>query len=263
MQTVTASQAIQSAQNNPDQHRRTIPQQIKPQPSAFVSAKQTTCPECNDARYFRYEVPLGHPMFGRYLPCPKCNGEAVNAASGLNPIERKITFADIETQGRPGATKMMNAARTFINGGRCGFLTIHGGFGNGKSTILKAIVNDCITAGIEARYITMTEVMVYAREAFDSQQQGDSDYGRIARLAKVTMLVIDEVDKARVTDYAREVQTHLFDARYRNAHQLGTVVAWNGHFDAIDLPWVRSRLSEYPVVENTDADMRPLIGGLA
>lgn len=184
------------------------------------------------------------------------------AASGLNPLERKIAFADIETNGRPGAAKMMGAARAFIAEDRRGFLTVHGGFGNGKSTILKAIVNDCITAGVEARYVTMTEVMVYAREAFDSQQQGDSDYGRIARLAKTQVLVIDEVDKARVTDYAREVQTHLFDVRYRNAHQLGTVVAWNGRFDAIDLPWVRSRLSEYPVVENSDADMRPLIGGM-
>lgn len=202
-------------------------------------------------------------MFGRYIPCPKCNSEAVIIASGLNPLERKISFADIETQGRPGAAKMMSAARTFISEGRRGFFTVHGGFGNGKSTILKAIVNDCITSGVEARYITMTEVMVYAREAFDSQQKGDSDYGRISRLAKVQVLVIDEVDKARVTDYARELQTHLFDVRYRNAHQLGTVVAWNGRFDAIDLPWVRSRLSEYTVIENRDADMRPLIGGMS
>jgi DNA replication protein DnaC len=221
------------------------------------------CPECGGIRYFRYDVPFGHPMFGRNFPCPKCNADALVFASGLNPIERQITFADIETQGRTGAAKMLNAARIFIAGGRCGFLTVHGGFGNGKSTLLKAIVNDCITAGVDARYITMTEVMVCAREAFDSQQQGDSDYGRIAKLAKTTVLVIDELDKARVTDYAREVQTHLFDVRYRNAHQLGTVVAWNGHFDAIDLPWVRSRLSAYPVVENTDADMRPLIGGMA
>ncbi len=208
-------------------------------------------------------MPFGHPVFGRYFPCPACNADAVIAASGLNPLERKITFADIETKGRPGAARMMSAAQSFISSGRNGFFTIHGGFGNGKSTILKAIVNDCLTAGVEARYITMNEVMVYAREAFDSSQSGDSDYGRIAKLAKTTVLVIDELDKARVTDYAREVQTHLFDVRYRNAHQLGTIVAWNGGFAAIDLPWVRSRLSEYPVVENGDADMRPLIGGVA
>jgi DNA replication protein DnaC len=183
--------------------------------------------------------------------------------AGLNPQERTIRFADIETHGRPGAQAMLSSVRQFISDGRIGFLTIHGGYGNGKSMCLKALVNDCIANRVDVHYITMTEVMVYAREAFESEQRGDTDYGRIARLASTQVLVIDELDKARVTDYAREVQTHLFDKRYRNSHMLGTVVAWNGRFDALDLPWVRSRLSEYAVVENNDADMRPLLGGMA
>jgi DNA replication protein DnaC len=201
--------------------------------------------------------------FGRSFPCPACNADAVTYNSGLNPQERKIKFEDIETRNRPGAAAMLNAARSFMAADCRGFLTVHGGFGNGKSTVMKALVNACLEHGIDARYITMTEVMVYAREAFESQQQGDSDYGRIAKLAAIRVLVIDELDKARITEYAREVQTHLFDVRYRNADQFGTVVAWNGRFDALDLPWVRSRLSEYPVVENLDVDMRPLIGGMA
>ncbi len=178
-------------------------------------------------------------------------------------MERKIRFEDIETQGRPGAAAMLAAGRNFVEQGRTGFLTVHGGYGNAKSMFLKALVNDCIAQQVDVRYITMTEVMVYAREAFDSEQRGDSDYGRIGRLASTQVLVIDELDKARVTDYAREVQTHLFDARYRLSHMLGTVVAWNGPFAALDLPWVRSRLSEFLVVENNDADMRPRVGGQA
>jgi DNA replication protein DnaC len=97
-------------------------------------------------------------------------------------------------------------------------------------------------------------VLNYAREAFESQKQGDTDYGRITDLARYPVLVIDEVDKARVTDYAKEVQTHLFDARYRKAHEMGTVVAWNGSFESLELPWVRSRLSQFVVVENRVAD---------
>jgi DNA replication protein DnaC len=219
------------------------------------------CPECDGKRYFRYDVPLGHQYFGKYFPCTTCNKDAVTWNSGLNPQERKVTFDEIETVNRPGAANMLNAARTFLSGNCRGFLTIHGGYGNGKSTTLKALVNQCLSIGIEARYITMTEVMVYAREAFESEKAGDTDYGRISKLAAIHVLVIDEMDKARVTDYAREVQTHLFDVRYRNAETLGTVVAWNGAFEAIDLPWVRSRLSEYPVILNKDADMRPLLGG--
>jgi DNA replication protein DnaC len=206
-------------------------------------------------------VDLDHPAFGRLVPCPVCN--AGERLAGLNPMEREIKLSDLETEGRPGAAAMVRAARAWIAQGRTGFLTFHGGYGNGKSTVLRAIVNDCIEQRVDVRYITMTEVMIYVKEAFDSEQRGDSDYGRIARLASTPVLVIDELEKARITDYAREVQTHLFDTRYRNSHLFGTVVAWNGPFTALDLPWVQSRLSQFQVVFNTDSDMRPLLGGLA
>lgn len=159
---------------------------------------------------------------------------------------------------RPGTVGMMQAAKTFIGDPR-GFLTIHGSFGTGKSTALKSIVAECVKFGIEAHYTTLSEIMAYAREAF--RDPNDTDYGRITRLARIQVLAIDEVDKARLTEYAREIQTHFFDVRYRNAGILGTVLAWNGSFEALDMPWVRSRLTEYPIISNNDADARPMIGG--
>lgn len=251
----TMAQAIKKAQAKQSTPQTTMP------PQSVSRNAAPPCPLCEGAKYLRLDLEIGHPSFGRVVPCPECNTAEVTA--GLNPQERGIRFADIETHGRPGAQAMLSAAMQFVSGGRKGFLTIHGGYGNGKSMCLKALVNDCIANSVDVRYITMTEVMVYAREAFESEQRGDTDYGRIARLAFTQVLVIDELDKARVTDYAREVQTHLFDTRYRNSHMLGTVVAWNGRFETLDLPWVRSRLSEYTVVENNDADMRPLLGGMA
>lgn len=232
---------------------------MPPQNSSKPNNVKQQCLECNDAKYFRYDVEIDHPMFGKFFPCEACNKNAVAESTGLNPLERKITFADIVTKERPGAVKMLKAAQEFMLT-QTGFLTIHGGFGNAKTTLLKAIINECVIKGISARYATMTEVMNYAREAFENTKQGDTDYGRISKLAQVQVLVIDELDKARVTEYAREVQTHLFDVRYRKSHLVGTVVAWNGEFDAIDLPWVLSRLSQFVVVENNDTDMRPLLG---
>lgn len=217
------------------------------------------CGDCGGTKYFRYDVDREHPMFGKSFPCSTCNKDAVAESTGLNPLERKINFSDIIADGKKGAQTMLKSAQEFMVD-KTGFLTIHGGFGNGKTTLLKAIINECVNQGVSARYTTMTEVMNYAREAFENTQQGDTDYGRITKLAQVQVLVIDEVDKARVTEYAREVQTHLFDVRYRKSHLVGTVVAWNGDFNAIDLPWVLSRLSQFTVVENNDTDMRPLLG---
>lgn len=251
-----AKKVLEKQSNSP-----LLPTPTEPPQSGCLGAEQSVCPECEGKRFFRYEVPFGHQYFGKNFPCPSCNAEAVTYNSGLNQLERRVCLEDLVVAGRPGAGKMVNAAMQFITNGCHGFLTFHGGYGNGKSTAMIAMVNECLKRKIDAKYITMTEVMVYAREAFESEKVGDTDYGRISKLAGVHVLFIDEIDKARVTDYAREVQTHLFDVRYRNADRLGTVVAWNGGFDALDLPWVRSRLSEYMVVENLDADMRPMLGG--
>jgi len=156
---------------------------------------------------------------------------------------------------------MVSACRRFMKS-KTGMLSIYGGYGNGKSTALRSIVNQCLSEGIEARYMTMYEVMAYAREAFESRQAGDTDAGRITRLAGTRVLCLDELDKGRMSDYAIEIQTHLFEVRYRRADVLGTVVAWNGALDTLKMPWVVSRVSEFEVVNNTDADLRPVIGGV-
>lgn len=217
------------------------------------------CEICGVQKFVRYNVPMDDVRFGKAFPCPGCNRDGVIMASGLNPQERKTTLDALQLMGRPGTARMVAAARRFIDGDYKGFLSICGGYGNGKTSALKAIVNDCINRGIEARYITLSELMAYAREAFDSQQAGDSDYGRISRIALIRVVCIDELDKARVTEYAREIQTHFFDVRYRRAHELGTVCAWNGDEDAIGLPWVKSRMSQFEIVTNNDPDIRSIL----
>lgn len=198
-------------------------------------------------------------MFGKIHPCPMCNPLEKSQSVGLNAKESKIKLDDIVTQGRPGTQRMVAAARKFIEDNRIGFLTVHGTYGNAKTTLLQAVVNDCVKRNIPARYITMTEVMAYAREAFESNRTGDTDFGRIQELAKIRVIAIDEIEKARLSDYSFEVQTHLFNYRYRLSHELGTILAWNGAFNDIDMPSVLSRLSQFPVVENNDSDMRPLL----
>ena len=222
------------------------------------------CEYCNDQRVFRFDVPFGDPRFGRAYPCPKCNQDGVTARAGLVGSEMSLTLDAINTTDRPGAAAMLRAARIILDK-RAGMVAFHGPYGNGKSTVLKALTATLVKQGIEARYITMTELMAYAREAFDSQQAGDSDLGRIKEWARVPVVMIDECDKARLSEHSREIQTYFFDVRYRQADTLATVAAWNGGRDAIGMPSVVSRFSEFGmfglgIIHNADADMRVLLG---
>ena len=232
----------------------------KPLSSSASASRAAVCETCGGLGQVRYDVQIGDPRFGKLFPCPSCRVDAMVQSAGLTLAERSTTLADIETRNRPGAAAMLRAAREWIASGRVGTLTVHGGFGNGKSTLLRAIVNDCIAHDVEARYVSMIEVLAYAKEAFGSTEAGDSDFSRLNKLARTQVLVIDELDKARQTEYAVQLQNHLFEVRYRERDRLGTVVAWNGGFEDFDLPWVRSRLSEGVVVHNADAGMRPLLG---
>lgn len=153
---------------------------------------------------------------------------------------------------------MVNAANNFV-ADSFGFLTIHGGFGNGKTTALMGIVNALIEKGIEARYITASNLLAYLRETFNGESK-QSDYDRLHELAAVPVLCIDEMDKLRGSEYSREIQQELMNTRYREAGSLGTVLAWNGDFETINMPAVTSRASEFVVIWNRDSDIRPEIG---
>lgn len=224
------------------------------------SAKPSVCHECNGQRYYAYDVEFGHPYFGQLFPCPVCNQIAIDSACGLKTHERSITLDALKTSGRIGTAKMIEAATRFISKPR-GFLSLHGRFGNGKTTVLMAIVNGVINNGTKARYLTASELLSYLRETFNNETK-ESDYDRIHELAKIPVLCIDEMDKLRDTPYSREIQQELINLRYRDAGVLGTVLAWNGELDSLPWPAVVSRLSEFTVIRNDDSDMRKLIGGV-
>lgn len=221
---------------------------------------EPACTYCEDRRYVSFDVPVHDPRFGRVTPCPKCNQVGVTLQSGLQPPERKITLGMLTADKKrdPDTTRMKAAAQAFIER-PVGFLSFHGGYGNGKTVALMAIVNACLSQGIEARYLTAHELMAYLYDAFDKNVM-ETDEGRIRRLAATPVLVIDELDKARETPYAADMQFHLIDTRYRAKDTLGTVFAWNGGLDALPWPAVVSRLREFPVIENRDDDARPALG---
>jgi hypothetical protein len=232
--------------------------------SGEKSGKRVECSDCGGSQYYRYDgLEIGHPFYGRLFPCPTCNKVVSDSLSGLKPHERQISLKDIRTHAnRPGTSKMIAAAQRFIDR-PIGFLSIHGNYGNGKTTALMSIVNALIGFGTEARYLTAAELLAYFRDAFNTTAAGVSDYSRVRELAGTPVLCIDELDKLRDTPYSREIQQELINLRYRDAGLLGTVLAWNGDISALPFPAVISRAQEFIVIQNNDADLRPAIGKAA
>lgn len=230
------------------------------------------CSLCDDLGFVGANVPFGHPLFGRLVPCQCRSGRTsarLQAASGLNPDERLYTLADIEDSG-PGTRHMLAAARVFV-ANPIGLLTVYGSYGNGKTITLMAIVNECLKRGLPAVYVRFTDLLDYIRDGFNevktTGEYSGRAYVRAQRFLSIRVLAIDELDDARDTEWKIEFEKGLFDRRYRdgNSHLTGTVLATNQRPEKFLDAKIVSRIRDgrNVVVENNDPDMRSGLTRLA
>ena len=226
------------------------------------------CPVCHGLGWVRHNVPAGYPDFGQLFPCD-CRSEEIERKrferlldiSGMLPEELEVRFGDVirRNDGGKGTAEMLNLARAFVTEPR-GMLTIWGRYGNGKTLILQAIVNEFRhQRGVWGTYVRLKDLIDYIR-AGNAPGALDDARERYERLRAVEILAIDECDGPRMTDYAEEFRRAFLDDRYRLglAREAHTVLAMN--CDPATLPgdiWDRLRDGRFTVHHNPDESIRP------
>lgn len=225
------------------------------------------CPVCNGWGWVRVHVPVGHPNFGTLTPCDcqreireQHRFERLVQISGLLPQELALRFENVVERAEGGDTReMLKLARAFVTNPR-GMLTVWGGYGNGKTLILQAIINEFRhQCGIWGTYVRLKDLIDYIR-AGNATGAMDDARARYEELKACPVLAIDECDGPRMTDYAEEFRRAFFDDRYRLAvyREAHTVLAMN--CDPVTLPGdIADRLRDgrFTIHHNADASMRP------
>lgn len=233
------------------------------QRSTAAAAPNADCSECGGSGWLRYDVPFGHPQFGKAVRCGCKHDQDVQrlqALSGLTAGERAVRVEDIVATGA-GTKGMVEAAQAFIQN-PSGILIIHGSTGNAKTTALQGIVNALVGQGVQAVYVTAFDIAGYIRKAFNKDRDVvDLDaHERLKKLVSLRVLCIDELDKVRWSEWVEEQFTDLIDGRYRLGldWEVGTVIAMNAHPETLP-PWIYSRLRDgrNRIIENNDPDVRP------
>lgn len=218
---------------------------------------------CRDLRFVRSDAPADHLLFGKLVACD-CNGEyqsrmqkRLTAMSGQLPSEMELTLAEVIGRGED-TRRMLARAREFVRH-PSGFLTLWGTWGNGKTLLLQAIVNELRERGMTAAYLTFKDLVDWVSEGFsDSDGQG-SEQQRFVYARAAQVLALDEIDEVRMTDYRAEFRTSFFDWRYRGACDgtRHTVFALNN--DPKIFPGdIYDRLREFDILSNHDSSMRPV-----
>ncbi len=219
------------------------------------------CPECGGVGYIRYDVPVGHPKFGKLERCPKAQmlitkqslqvGE-IDPRVGLTPNELRNLSWDLVKKGVNQADRACEVTRRAYMSGH-GMVFMYGGYGQGKSLVLKIAVATALNEGKRAAYANLAGVLDDIRIAYDERENKMTELvRRMEWWASLDVLAIDELDKVGQTEWARERIFQLLDARYQRAvrQEALTVIAANYQSTDELSGYLKSRIEDNRFVAN-------------
>ena len=245
---------------------------LKPE---HVPQPKTCC--CGGLGYYRLAAPLGHPLFGKGVPCI-CKTDEL-AARQADDLRRwsgmsKPQLLDLTFQGFDPRlcvpisgshtskakviqemTKVKRICQDYATQPR-GWLVLIGNVGCGKTHLACAIVNMMLRSGRSAHINTIAGMLDALRA---SMKVGMFDEW-IKRLKRVGLLVLDDLGAERATDWANEKMFQLIDARYMNRQPLVVTTNLNPNDERIHAR-LRSRLQEGAKVKGGWVRVIPIPAG--
>ncbi len=143
-----------------------------------------------------------------------------------------------------------------------GWIYLYGGFGTGKTRLLKTAIAETLRHGKEAVYATLPDILDQLEYAYRDPNP-DLLGSRLDYWSNLPILAIDEVDKLRNTDYRLERQFLLLDKRYVQACNEQSLTLMAGNHDPAELPaYIYDRICDgrFQVIELRGASFRPGMG---
>lgn len=201
-----------------------------------ASEEEDACQHCGGAGYVRLRVHLGHPDFGKAVPCVCTENEegADKTArllrySGLGPLSR-LTFEELSPRGRSPSpahqeafAKAVAAAHAFVKS-PSGWLVITGPSGCGKTHLSAAIAGRCIENGQAALFMVVPDLLDHLRAAY--QPGSEVTYDELFEMVRnAPVLVLDDLGVQSATPWAEEKLFQLINHRY--SAQMPTIITTN------------------------------------
>ena len=207
--------------------------------AAFAQAERGAC-ICGGSGFFRVNVEVQHPLFGKAIPCP-CRqderkrevAERLMRESGLSAgLLAQWTFGAFHPDRcvvPDGSTidwvrKMMEDAKRACEvfaAHPAGRLVLTGRTGCGKTHLGYAIAGVCSGEGMGVYMARITDMLSSLRQGFS-----EDDYqSRWDRLRNVALLIIDDLGAEQSTPWSEETIYSLVD--YRCGQKLPMVVTTN------------------------------------
>jgi DNA replication protein DnaC len=201
---------------------------------------EDTCPDCAGAGYYTLAVPVGHPDFGKLLPCTCRLRAREQRAQELAAQHTQAVLAELaRTLGRltharfdtfdlqrplvelvwSGATFPIDVQRQALvqaldDAQRyatrpAGWLYLCGPCGAGKSHVAAAIANHVAMRGQGVTYASVPDLLRFVRRGFGERTADE----RLDALMAIEVLILDDLGAEHLTTWAQEQLFVLLNAR--------------------------------------------------
>jgi DNA replication protein DnaC len=235
-----------------------VPEQEKPIiPPPLVH--KDVCSKCHGAGYLRLDVPVGHPNFGKPVPCECKEAEwkekrrqELFELSDLSTFEDKGfgNFMRRFSGSHPSVEQAYQAACTFAQEPD-GWLLLVGPNGCGKTHLAVAIANYCLRDGAVVLFSVVPDLLAHLRATFSPSATEAYDQ-RFAKMREAELLVLDDLGAHQSSPWASEKLFQLLNYRY-NARFPTIITANRKGLDSVD-ERIYSRLSDTALVTKVAMD---------
>lgn len=214
------------------------------------------CEVCKGMGYYRLEVPVGHPDFGKLQVC-QCRQRQINLSnqdrlfsmSNLDQLSH-LTFENFEPRGRIGLAALQadslerafNHSQQFAEN-RDGWLLLIGRYGCGKTHLAAAIANKAVSLGIPTLFITVPDMLDNLRYSYQDKEYNFEQ--RFEEIRRIKLLILDDFGTQNATSWAQEKLFQIINFRYVN--KLPLVVTTNLTLSEIE-GRIQSRLQDPDLV---------------
>ena len=208
------------------------------------------CPICGGLGFVTLDVPVGHPDFGKAVPC-RCREkeQAQRRASALAGMASTAGLQDLTFERFIPEPSHLDPARAhnlhraydtcvYFAQDPEGWLLLSGAYGCGKTHLAAAIANARLAMGKPAVFMVVPDLLDHLRATYNPNSEMSFD-ALFEQLRSTPLLILDDLGTQSTTPWAQEKLFQLLNHRYV-AH-LATVITTNQRLDDME-PRLRSRL---------------------
>jgi DNA replication protein DnaC len=194
-----------------------------------------SCEFCHNLRKVQVDAFPGDPLFGKWIPCPKCKDivarakmqqwisaqrERIGHYSQLTGRALGQTFDNFDLREDEHNTESIRRGYRIVHAfaqDPVGWLVLYGSCGTGKSHLAAAIANHLTNQKANGKkppmvlFMTVPSALNLLRSGFD---RGDHD--ELLLLTKeVDVLILDDLGVEKPTGWVRETLYEIINARYQ------------------------------------------------